>query len=151
MFLPTPCGGLPCPLLAVELQKGIVDPSGSPLGILKIAGFKGSSTDNMVTDVLNGSIFSRLGAQIPGGYVDYFNFSGSGIIADRGIGVLLLGTVFILAVGVARVWIPALFLICYTAFVRILEPPSRRNLGIRRYAVWTSHGRNSGGGLFNGR
>jgi electron transport complex protein RnfD len=111
--------GSPLSALAVELQKGIVDPAGSPLGILKIAGFKGSPTDNMVTNVLNGSLFSRLGAQIPGGYVDYFNFSGSGIIADRGIGILLLGTVLILAVGFARVWIPALFLTCYTILLRI--------------------------------
>ncbi len=111
--------GSPLATLAGELQKGIVDPSGSPLGILKIAGFKGSPTDAMVTDALNGSLFSKLGAQIPGGYVDYFNFSGSGIIADRGIGALLLGTVLIMAVGFARVWIPALFLLCYTILVRI--------------------------------
>jgi electron transport complex protein RnfD len=111
--------GSPLSTLAVELQKGIIDPSGSPLGILKIAGFKGSPTDTVVTDTLNSTVFSRLGAQMPGGYVDYFSFSGSGIIADRGIGLLLLGTVLILALAFARVWIPALFLLCYTTLVRL--------------------------------
>jgi electron transport complex protein RnfD len=49
----------------------------------------------------------------------FFFFSGSGVIADRGLLGLLLGTIIIAASQVNRFWIPLSYLTVYTFLVRI--------------------------------
>jgi len=77
-----------------------------------------SSLDNSVTDFLNGSVFSITGVQIPFGYIDRLFYDGPGLIADRGIFALLIGTVIITAIGINRSWIPLVFLSVYGLLIR---------------------------------
>jgi len=84
-------------------------------------GFAGdiSALDNTVTEFFNSSVFSIAGVQLPSGYIDLLFYSGPGIIADRGIFVLLIGTVIITAIGINRGWIPLVFLSVYCFLVRL--------------------------------
>ncbi len=109
------------PLFIIEesLRSGIVDPSGSPLAILKIAGYKESLLDKSITDFLNSNLFSIFNAELPAGYIDFLNFSGSGIIADRGSGCLLLGTIVIIACFIYRHSLSMVFLGTYLVLVRL--------------------------------
>ncbi|GHV12142.1 hypothetical protein FACS189491_04610 [Spirochaetia bacterium] len=90
---------------------------GSPLN----SGFpvlQNSPLDTAVSSFLNDKIFSFTGSGLPGGYIDRL-FSGSpGIIADRGLFALLLGTIVITASQVNRFWIPAIFLGVYALLIR---------------------------------
>ena len=74
--------------------------------------------DNNVTEVLNHSFFSVLDVQLPSGYIDLLFSSSSGIIADRGLFFLLIGTLIITAIGINRGWIPLVFLLIYGFLIR---------------------------------
>jgi electron transport complex protein RnfD len=76
-------------------------------------------SDTFWTALLNKVIFFPLGAELPSGYVDLFSYSGPGIIADRGILGLLLGTILITAGQASRFWIPLCYLGGYCLLVRL--------------------------------
>jgi electron transport complex protein RnfD len=111
--------GSPLFLLSESLRRGFSDPQGSPLGILKISGFGGGSFDHAITAFLNDTVFSLTGTELPEGYIDLFGFSGPGIIADRGLFALLLGTVIITAAQVNRSRLPAVYLGIYALGIRL--------------------------------
>jgi electron transport complex protein RnfD len=69
---------------------------------------------------LNRYFFSLFGAELPREYLGLFFYSGSGIIADRGLLGLLIGAILISAFQVSRAWIPAVFLGLYALLIRIL-------------------------------
>jgi len=114
--------GSPLSLLSQSLSRGVSNPEGSPLGILKIdaAGLfaAASSLDDSLRSFLNNTIFSLTGAELPGGYIDLFASRFPGLIADRGGLALLLGTLIILAVRVNRIWIPVVYLAVFGILVR---------------------------------
>jgi electron transport complex protein RnfD len=66
--------------------------------------------DSNFTEFLNHSVFSIFNVQLPSGYIDLFSNNNPGIIADRGIFFLLLGTVIITATRINRGWIPLVFI-----------------------------------------
>jgi electron transport complex protein RnfD len=70
----------------------------------------GSVLDGRVSSFLNNNIFSVLGAELPSGYIDLLVPKTPGIIADRGLLALLLGTIIITAFRVSRSWAAAVFL-----------------------------------------
>jgi electron transport complex protein RnfD len=107
--------------LAGALGRGLSDPQGSPLEILKInAGeFSVSGIDPAVTGFLNRTIFALTGSDLPVGYISLFFSPSPGIIADRGAAALLLGTAIILGSQVIRPWIPAVYLGIYVLLIRI--------------------------------
>jgi electron transport complex protein RnfD len=116
--------GSPFTVLYESLRGGLSDPQGSPLGILKVSGvgpFSGAASplDGMVSSFLNSRIFSITGAELPAGYTDLLVSRTPGIIADRGLLALLLGTVIITAARVGRSWVPAVYLGLFGALVRI--------------------------------
>jgi electron transport complex protein RnfD len=79
----------------------------------------GSSLDAVIRGFFNKTIFAFTGAELPSGYVDLFlGLRGEGIIADRGLPLLILGTILLSAVQVSRVWIPAVYLGIYVLLVR---------------------------------
>ncbi|MDR0554803.1 MAG: RnfABCDGE type electron transport complex subunit D [Treponema sp.] len=67
---------------------------------------------------LNTTVFSLTGAELPGSYPGLLFSTAPGIIADRGLLALLLGTILICAFQVGRLWIPALFLGVFIFLVR---------------------------------
>jgi electron transport complex protein RnfD len=82
-------------------------------GNLKMDDLPATALDGTVRNFLNGSLFSLVKVELPEGYVDLFVNRLPGIIADRGVFALLLGTVIISAIGVSRGWIPAIYLFVY--------------------------------------
>jgi len=77
-----------------------------------------SPLDESLRSLLNRSIFSVLGVELPAGYIDLFTSRFPGIIADRGVLALLLGTIIIIASQVSRSWIPAVYLAAFGILVR---------------------------------
>jgi electron transport complex protein RnfD len=79
----------------------------------------GSGLDAAVRGFFNRTVLAFTGAELPSGYVDLFlGLKGEGLIADRGLPLLILGTVLIGAVQISRVWIPAVYLGVYALLVR---------------------------------
>ena len=77
-----------------------------------------SAFDSSATDFLNNSVFSITGAQLPSGYIDLLFNNNPGIITDRGLFSLLIGTICITASGINRGWIPLVFLAVYGFLIR---------------------------------
>jgi electron transport complex protein RnfD len=108
-------------ILAGALGQGLSDPQGSPLEILRAsAGFSPSlEIDLAITGFLNRTVFALTGSELPIGYISLFFSSAPGIIADRGVAALFLGTAIILGSQVLRPWIPAVYLGIYALLIRI--------------------------------
>ncbi|MDR1058277.1 MAG: RnfABCDGE type electron transport complex subunit D, partial [Treponema sp.] len=113
----------PLSLLAGSLSRGLANPQDSPLGILKIDGgglfAVPSGIDSLVRSFFNTFVFSAAGTELPGGYIDLFFSPAPGIIADRGVLALLLGSVIITASQVSRAWVSALWLAVFGFLVRL--------------------------------
>ena len=102
---------------------GIGNPGGSPLEILK-TGYTDLFSNNGLLEThlrpfLNRSIFSLFNAELPSSYLDLFMSNRPGIIADRGILALLLGSVLIMAFRAGRARIPAVWLLVFVFFTRL--------------------------------
>jgi electron transport complex protein RnfD len=117
--------GSPLEIVSESLRNGFVNPRNSPLGLIRLSGAGGfsgggSSLDAAVSSFLNNTIFSVSGAELPSGYIDLL-VSGTtpGIIADRGLLALLLGTVVITVLQISRSWIPLVYLGLFGILVRI--------------------------------
>ncbi|MDR1444606.1 MAG: RnfABCDGE type electron transport complex subunit D [Treponema sp.] len=79
----------------------------------------GGGLDIPLRTFLNGTIFSLTGAELPPGYAELLLGQGTGgIVADRGLPVLILGTILLTAAQVNRAWIPGLYLAVYGLLVR---------------------------------
>jgi electron transport complex protein RnfD len=113
-------GGSPLSVISEGLDAGLISLQGSPMGILKIAGngVPAGRIDGIVSSVLNGTVFLPVKAELPSGYIDLFISRAPGIIADRGLAALLLGTIAVFAFQACRVWVPLVFLLVYTILVR---------------------------------
>jgi electron transport complex protein RnfD len=80
----------------------------------------GGDLDTAVRGFLNRTIFTITGAELPSGYVELFLGSQpGGIIADRGLPLLILGTILLTATQANRAWIPGVYLGLYAALVRL--------------------------------
>jgi electron transport complex protein RnfD len=79
----------------------------------------GGAVDTLVGSFLNKTVFSITSSVLPSGYIDLFGSTAAGIIADRGILALLIGTILITATQVNRAWIPVAFLGIYGILVRL--------------------------------
>ena len=77
-----------------------------------------SPLDGGFRDFLNERFFSLFGAGIPEGYLGLLNSPHNGIIADRGIFALLLGTIIIAAFRAGRTWVPFLFITVFSFLIR---------------------------------
>ena len=72
-----------------------------------------SPLGNSISTFLNNTVFSLSRMELPSGYIDLFASNFEGIIADRGIFALLLGTILLSAFRVNRSWIPAIYLFVF--------------------------------------
>ena len=68
---------------------------------------------------LNSTVFSFVRAELPGPYLNLFLSGRPGIIADRGILALLLGTIIISAFQASRIWVPAVWLGVFVLITRL--------------------------------
>ena len=86
--------------------------------VTEMAASGASALDNSVSSFFNDTVLSIPGVQLPSGYIDLLFLNNPGIIADRGIFMLLLGTIIITAVGINRYWVPLVFLSVYCFLIR---------------------------------
>ena len=105
--------------LSASVEGGLSDNLGSPLTLLMINGWSSTPLDNKISSFFNQTIFSFTGSLLPQSYLALFSPKGPGIIADRGMLFLLLGTILISAFQCFRFWLPALFILVYSFLVRI--------------------------------
>lgn len=84
---------------------------------------QGTSSDS-VSKLLNNLFFSHFNAQLPAGYIELFSLSGPGIIADRGVFALMVGTILISAAKINRPVVPAFFLATFALLVYFFAPDS---------------------------
>jgi electron transport complex protein RnfD len=79
----------------------------------------GGSVDTLLRTFFNRTVFSLTGAELPPGYMEFFlGLRTGGIIADRGLPILILGTMLLTTAQVNRAWIPSLYLAVYGLLVR---------------------------------
>ncbi|MDR0301667.1 MAG: RnfABCDGE type electron transport complex subunit D [Treponema sp.] len=78
-----------------------------------------STLDTSVTAFFNDTVFSLAGVQLPSGYINLLFFNSPGMIVDRGLFALLLGTVIITVLGINRGWVPLVFLAVYGFLIRL--------------------------------
>lgn len=77
----------------------------SPIDIL--SGMRFSATDASVTDFLNQAIFSRLGAELPRGYVDLLIGNKPGALGELSALIILAASIFLIARKMIRWEVPA--------------------------------------------
>jgi electron transport complex protein RnfD len=75
--------------------------------------------DGVVTDFLNKTVFSAFGAELPDGYITLLNATGAGVVADRGVLALLVGTILLLSSQASRVWTSVVYLGAYGLLIRL--------------------------------
>ncbi|MDR2477914.1 MAG: RnfABCDGE type electron transport complex subunit D [Treponema sp.] len=105
----------PLTLVADTFENGVSTARMPPLELLKSAGAAdfsgaGSAVDLAISNFLNNTVFSLFGAELPSGYIGLLVLKSPGIIADRGVLALALGTIVITAFQISRAWVPALYL-----------------------------------------
>ncbi|MDR2211738.1 MAG: RnfABCDGE type electron transport complex subunit D [Spirochaetaceae bacterium] len=105
--------------LASSLEGGLQDPQGLPMALFKINGWPGSSLDTILSTFFNDTVFAFTGTSLPQGYLTLLSPPGPGIIADRGLFFLLLGTILIVSSQSLRFWLPVVFIFVYGFLVRI--------------------------------
>ncbi|MDR2313215.1 MAG: RnfABCDGE type electron transport complex subunit D [Spirochaetaceae bacterium] len=109
----------PLEQLALSLEAGLRDSQGLPMALLKINGWFSSSLDNILSGFFNNTIFAFTGTSLPQGYLTLLSPPGPGIIADRGLFFLLLGTILIVSSQSFRFWLPLVFVFVFSGLVRI--------------------------------
>jgi Na+-translocating ferredoxin:NAD+ oxidoreductase RnfD subunit len=79
------------------------------------AGFLGTN----LIPFLDKTVFSMFKVELPALYMDLFSLQQPGIIADRGLLGLLIGTILIIAFRAGRSWISAVWLLVFVFFTRL--------------------------------
>jgi electron transport complex protein RnfD len=79
------------------------------------AGFLGNS----LHPFLEKTFFALFKVNVPPSYLDLLSLQHPGIIADRGILGLLIGTIFIIALRASRSWITAVWLLVFVFLARL--------------------------------
>ncbi len=114
---------------------------GDAFGSLKLDGFARIASDTPVTEFLNGRVFSAIGVRIPEGYVTLLWRSPSAIPAFRYNSLILVSSVFLIALNVIDWIIPLVFVATYSFLVRMIPlfpfAPSMRQ-GDILFALLTS-------------
>lgn len=89
-----------------------------PIGALRASGYPTSALDIEFTDFVNQQVFSRIGVDLPHGYLDLFFGNTLGAIGEVSAVLLLLGSVYLLASGTAAWQIPASFFVAFAFMAR---------------------------------
>ena len=95
------------PLGIVRSHAGLAAAGSGPMDALAAAGAKFSGLDATVTDALNRSVFSRIGADLPSGYIDLLVGNKSGALGELSAILLLAASVILLSRRMIRWEIPA--------------------------------------------
>jgi electron transport complex protein RnfD len=95
---------------------GITD-TGSIWPILTQYGFP--VNENLIPEAVKSTMFSIFRTELPAKYFAFFASPGAGIIGDRGVYALLVGSIFMIALGVSRFSFSACYLTIYLFLIRL--------------------------------
>jgi electron transport complex protein RnfD len=109
--------GSPLSFLVGKIVNGGGHKIGSFWEILSQNGFIPDT--NTITAAVNKTVFSLFGVEFPMSYLDFFAAPGIGIIGDRGVYALLLGSIVISALGLSRFYVSAVYLAAYMLLIKI--------------------------------
>lgn len=109
----TPLGTIREGLAAGRVAEG-------PLALLDQLGYPRTTLDGSVTSWLNERVFSLVNVQIPEGYVDLFLGNSAGSIGETSALLLLLGSIYLVANGIARWEITVSFFGSFAIFTILL-------------------------------
>jgi electron transport complex protein RnfD len=90
------------PLSAVREGLGAGVVAEGPVAMLARTGYPRTGLDSAVTEWLNAHVFSHVGVDVPGGYVDLFVGNSAGSLGEVSALLLLLGSVYLVAAGISR-------------------------------------------------
>jgi electron transport complex protein RnfD len=99
-------------------QRSLETAALEPLGFHPIQSFTSPNAET-ISNFLNEHLFSLFSVRLPPTYVDLFSLSSAGIIADRGLLALIIGSIVIVSCAAFRVWMPFLYVVTYLFLVRI--------------------------------
>ena len=115
--------GSPLSLLTQNIDKGFSSPGASPIEILAaIPGgisSHGGFMEAHLRPFLNNTVFSFLKIEMPEYYLGFLTSQSPGLIVDRGILALILGTVIINIYQAGRTLVPVLWLAIFIFFTRL--------------------------------
>jgi electron transport complex protein RnfD len=100
-------------------QQSLETISLEPLGFAPAQTFV-SPYAEAISSFLNEHLFSRFNAQLPSLYIDLFSLQTAGIIADRGLLALTVGSIIIVSCAAFRAWMPFLYLAAYLTLVHFV-------------------------------
>ena len=92
----------------------------TPLGLARsgsmdvLGAFKSSVIDASVTDTLNRGLFSPLGADLPGGYIDLLIGNKAGAVGELSAILILAASIFLIARRIIRWEIPASIIVAFS-------------------------------------
>jgi electron transport complex protein RnfD len=90
--------------------------TGSVWGTLTQNGFV--TNENTITAALNDTVLSVFNMELPAKFFDFFASPGPGIIGDRGVYALLIGSILIISLDVSRFSVSACYLAVYLFLIR---------------------------------
>jgi electron transport complex protein RnfD len=93
-----------------------INGTGSIWAMLSQYGF--AANENTITKALNSTVFSIFHTELPSNYLDFFAFPAAGIIGDKGVYALIIGSIFMIALGVSRFSVSACYLTVYIFLIR---------------------------------
>jgi electron transport complex protein RnfD len=99
-------------------EKSLATASLDPLTFQPTQSFVSTHAET-VSNFLNDHIFSLFNVRFPPFYADLFSLPTAGIIADRGLLALVVGSIIIVSCVCFRVWKPFVYLAAYLFLVRI--------------------------------
>jgi electron transport complex protein RnfD len=86
----------------------------SSMDLLAAGGMKFSGIDASVTEVLNRALFSPLGADLPGGYIDLLLGNKAGSLGELSAVLILAGSVILISRRIIRWEVPAAILAAFS-------------------------------------
>ncbi|MDR3275700.1 MAG: RnfABCDGE type electron transport complex subunit D [Treponema sp.] len=90
---------------------------GAPMSISMVSGSQNSPL-GLISSALNNTVFAMAGSELPSDYLQLLFYPGPGIIGDRGLFALILGTIILSAFRSGRFWASTLFLVLYLFLIR---------------------------------
>ncbi|HET7838594.1 MAG TPA: RnfABCDGE type electron transport complex subunit D [Rectinemataceae bacterium] len=105
------------PLGFVRDRLGAAPAGSDPLSLLAAAGMKFSDLDRSIREALNFLLFSRIGADLPAGYIDLLIGNRPGALGEISGILILAASVFLLSRRIIRWEIPASVMFSYALIV----------------------------------
>jgi electron transport complex protein RnfD len=104
------------PVLGITNMNWDINGTGSVWSMM--SGYDFAQDGDVITRTINNTVFSIFRIKLPANYLDFFASPAAGIIGDRGVYALLIGSIFMIALGVSRFSVSVCYLTVYMFLIR---------------------------------